>query len=164
MQFPKEAMKPLVVVFLFVWALVLSGCGGHSVPTLQITQPGPPAFLTIAVSPSSVLPGQSATITWSSQNATSCTASGAWSGTEPMSGSVNVQLQSPSEQSYTLVCTGTGMSASRTITLGLSPVEGACTPTSAARSRRVVTSRAIAAARRAVATGTAGPKKSAVAQ
>lgn len=135
MHFPREAVKPLVVVFLFVWALVLSGCGGHSIPPLQITQPGPPASLTIAVSPSSVLPGQSATITWSSKNATSCTASGAWSGAQPTSGSANVTLQASSAQAYNLACTGTGQSATRTVTLAVSPTEGACPVSNAVRAR-----------------------------
>jgi hypothetical protein len=133
MQFPKEAIKPLLVVFLFVLALVLSGCGGHSAPAVQFTQPGPPAYLTVAVNPSSVLPGQSATITWSSQNAASCTASGAWTGAQPTSGSANVTLQASSAQAYTLVCTGAGQSATQTVTLAVSPAEGACAVNSAVK-------------------------------
>jgi hypothetical protein len=53
--------------------------------------------------------GNSATLTWSSTNATSCTASGAWSGTLATSGT---QIVSPAATStYNLSCTGTGGTA-----------------------------------------------------
>ncbi|MDE2150334.1 MAG: hypothetical protein KGJ55_11020 [Gammaproteobacteria bacterium] len=41
-------------------------------------------------SPTSIVAGGSSTLTWSSSNATSCSASGAWSGAEPVSGSQTV--------------------------------------------------------------------------
>jgi hypothetical protein len=70
---------------------------------------------------------------------------------------MNVMLQGAKSQSYTLVCTGPGGSITKTVALAL---EGACSATPAARTRHVATSRAIAAARRAVANGTAGARRS----
>ena len=42
-----------------------------------------PPTVTITISPASIASGQTATVSWSSTNATACTASGAWSGDRP---------------------------------------------------------------------------------
>jgi hypothetical protein len=76
--------------------------------------------------PTAVLTGQQATITWKSANATSCTASNAWTGTRPTSGSVNVMLQQPTAQTYTLLCEGSGASATQSVTLAYDPTAVAC--------------------------------------
>jgi len=78
------------------------------------------------------MPGQSATITWSSSNATSCTASGAWSGPLATSGSSSVLLQGSTAQSYSLNCSGAGLPGTNTATLAVSQAEGACTTGAAA--------------------------------
>jgi hypothetical protein len=70
---------------------------------------------------------------------------------------MNVILQAATSQTYSVLCTGTGGSISKAVTLA---PEGACSATPAVKARHVATSRAIAAARRAVATGTAGPRHS----
>jgi len=112
-------------------ALVLSGCGGGtSVPT---PQPAPKPTVKISVSPSAVMPGQSATLTWTSTNATSCTASGAWSAPVSMSGSVSVMLQGTAAQTYTLSCSGAGLPWQNSATLAVSTAEGACTTSNAVR-------------------------------
>lgn len=157
MQSPAETIKSLSFVFLLFLVLVLSGCSSGSSSGTTPAQPSLPAYINISVSPSSVMPGQSATLSWTTGNATSCTASGAWSGTLQSAGSMNVILQAATAQTYSVICTGTSGSISKTVTLA---PEGACSATPAAKARHVATSRAIAAARRAVATGTAGPKRS----
>lgn len=73
--------------------------------------PSPAPTLSLSASPSSVLSGGSTTLTWSSTNATSCTASGAWSGSEPTSGSQSVVVNSSS--TYTLSCSGSGGSVTQ---------------------------------------------------
>ena len=56
--------------------------------------------------PSSVSMGEAVTLTWSVNDAQSCTASGGWSGSKPTSGHIG---QAPSAStSYTLTCTGPG--------------------------------------------------------
>jgi serine protease len=82
----------------------------------------PPApTVSISVVPASIAPGQSATLTWSSTNAVSCAASGAWSGAETASGS---QPLTPSATtgslSYALACTGSGGTATGAATLAIS--------------------------------------------
>lgn len=120
---------PLVVSCLAILLLVLSGCSSGSTATSSVT-PGLPAYVNISLSPSTVMPGQSATLTWSSGNATSCTGSGGWSGTIQGSGSMTVMLQGAGSQTYTLLCTGAVGATSKTVTLSVAP--GASCPVAAA--------------------------------
>jgi plastocyanin len=64
--------------------------------------------VTFNASATTVSAGEPVTLTWSSQNATACTASGsaAWTGPEPTSGSTAVAVSGT--ESYTLTCTGPG--------------------------------------------------------
>jgi len=82
-------------------------------------QPAP--TVTLTANPESVASSGSSTLTWSSTNATSCEASGGWSGLQETSGSESV---SPAETTtYTLTCTGDGgtAQASATVTVNLPP-------------------------------------------
>jgi hypothetical protein len=85
----------------------------HS-PTIP---PPPMPTVTLAVSPSPIDLGQTATLTWSSTNATSCTASNAWSGSKSLNGTTNVSPVAGGSYIYTLTCTGAGGSASTSATL-----------------------------------------------
>jgi hypothetical protein len=72
--------------------------------------------------PPSISSGQSATLTWSSTNATSCSASGGWSGAKALSGSQSV---SPTvTTTYTLSCSGASGSASAQATVTVSTSSG----------------------------------------
>ena len=60
--------------------------------------------------------GGSAQLSWSSSDATTCNASGTWSGTRALSGSETTGvLGTPGERTYTLVCTGAGGSATASV-------------------------------------------------
>lgn len=52
--------------------------------------------------------GQNATLTWSVSNASSCAASGAWSGNEPTSGTKMVAPTTAGANTFTLMCTNPG--------------------------------------------------------
>src|SRR5580765_638086 len=83
-----------------------------------------PPVPTVALSanPTSVASGGSSTLTWSSTNAASCSASGAWSGAKGTAGTeVTGALTSPG--TFSLACTGAGgtASASATVTLAGAP-------------------------------------------
>jgi hypothetical protein len=76
-----------------------------------------PPTVSLAASPASISSGQSSTLSWNSTNATSCSASGAWSGTQLTSGS---QTVSPTATStYSLTCSGAGGSATASATVTL---------------------------------------------
>ncbi len=92
-------------------ALALCACGGGG----GGGPPSPPPSVSIKASAADVQAGGAVTLTWSSTNATSCSASGAWSGSEPTSGSAPEQVGATS--SYTLTCTGMGGSMSGTATV-----------------------------------------------
>ena len=111
-------------LFLGVAVLVLSGCGTK--PHVTPLNP-PPAAVTITVNPSSVEPGQQATLTWTVAHATSCTASGDWSGSPLQNGSQNVTLPDSKGLTYTLACTGPGGSATQTAKLSAAEGPGGCT-------------------------------------
>lgn len=80
--------------------------------------PTPAPAITIAANPATIARGQSSTITWSSTNATSCTASGGWSGSKGASGTQTVTPTATT--TYTLSCSGSGgnATASTVITVG----------------------------------------------
>jgi Subtilase family len=83
------------------------------VPTLTLAAPSIPL-------------GSSTTLTWSSIDATSCTASGAWSGTQATSGSLVLKPTVAGTPTYTLTCSNTAhtqaaSSATLRVTSGTAP-------------------------------------------
>jgi Pectate lyase superfamily protein len=65
--------------------------------------------------------GQATIITWSSANATTCTASGAWRGTQVASGSISTGKLA-AKRTYTLNCSGEGRSVTGSATVSVSAV------------------------------------------
>jgi subtilisin family serine protease len=63
-----------------------------------------PAVPKLTLAASSVTVGSSTTITWSSINATGCTASGSWSGTLAAGGNKTVTPTAAGTDTYTLTC------------------------------------------------------------
>jgi hypothetical protein len=110
-------------------AFVLTGCGGGgggssttSSPPVTSVTPVPTVSLTI--DQAKVALGHSVKLTWSSTNATSCTASGAWSGAQAISGSSSLTPTLAGASTYTLTCTGAGGTASQSAALTVPlPVE-----------------------------------------
>lgn len=111
-------------------------------PAINLTAPPPPTALNVAsvlidsgmipTASISTLPavinvGQSAILSWSSTVATICTASGAWSGTPALSGSMQVTPTRPGIHIYTLKCTdndaytGTSGFVTKSATLSVYP-------------------------------------------
>jgi hypothetical protein len=62
--------------------------------------------------------GGSSTLTWSATAATSCVASGQWTGSRAVSGTQSVGPINV-ESTYTLTCNGPGGSVNRSVTVGL---------------------------------------------
>src|ERR1035437_6975966 len=75
-----------------------------------ISSPTPSPTATISASPTSTTSGQSSTITWSSTNDTSCTASGGWTGARATSGTQSVAPTT--NTTYSISCTGAGGTSS----------------------------------------------------
>ena len=66
-------------------------------PTVQISLAAPKAFV-----------GDSVALTWTAQQATGCTASGAWSGSQNTQGSARFAFSTGGVRSFILACTGSG--------------------------------------------------------
>jgi len=78
----------------------------------------PPAAPTLAIAPTTITAGSSATLTWNSVNTTGCSATGSWSGTQATSGSQMVTPTTTGSQMYTLACgNGAGTSAATSVNL-----------------------------------------------
>ena len=95
---------------------LLASCGGGGGGS------GSPSTPSVAfdAEPTTVAYQASSTLTWSSTNATSCTASGDWSGSEDMNGSKSFENLTR-DASYTLSCSGSGGSVSKTVTVTVGP-------------------------------------------
>ena len=107
-----------------VAALLLASCGGG-----DSSAPAAAPTVTLNASPVSVATASSATLTWTSANATSCTASGSWSGPLATSGSQSTGVLSTSAN-YVVTCTGPGgasapasatVNVAATVTLAAAP-------------------------------------------
>jgi len=88
------------------FTLTCSGVGGSANDTVSMTVAAPPIpSVNLSASPSSVAQNGSTTLSWSSNNVTSCTASGDWSGSMPTSGSQTINALI-TNSIFTLACSG----------------------------------------------------------
>jgi serine protease len=106
--------------YYFLALIFLFGCGGGggggSAPA-----PAPPALVapvtTLSISSTELVAGEVATITWSSTNATSCSASGSWDGTQATSGSTAFTITPAGSYTFSLSCSGSGGSSSKSVSV-----------------------------------------------
>ena len=129
--FPASGTSGSTSVFPTVttnYSITCTGTGGSTSANVTVTvtgvlnpspggpPPSPTPTVTISASPSSVTTGGGSTLTWSSTDATSCTASGAWSGAQSTSGTQSL-TNLTSTGTYTLSCTGAGGTANQSVTI-----------------------------------------------
>jgi hypothetical protein len=96
----------------------------QTIGSLTLCNPAviPPPTVSLSASPSTVSSGSASKLIWSTTYATSCTASGSWSGNKSISGSVSTGNLTTTS-TYTLSCSGSGGSSkgSTTVTVGSAP-------------------------------------------
>ena len=80
--------------------------------------------VTLNLSPTTVNVGGSATLSWSVTNATGCTASGAWSGAQSLSGSMMLTPSATGSPTYNLTCTNASGYAEATQVLTVTSSSG----------------------------------------
>ena len=135
-QWPRISQSVSLGFLLILFAALMTGCGGGAgdagtntnggvspsgvSPTLT-PAPGTPT-VSLSANPLTVSTNGSSTLSWSSTNVTSCSASGGWSGTKPVSGSQGVGPLS-ANITYTLTCTGAGGSKSSSVTITVSSAQ-----------------------------------------
>ncbi len=100
----------------FTYTVRCTGAGGSAEQAVSLDVPPVPT-VSLQVSPSSGVLGQTATLSWMSTNATTCTASGTWSGAQATSGSQSVTPLIPGALTYGMSCSGAGGSAGTSATL-----------------------------------------------
>ena len=102
----------LFLILLFV----VASCGGGGGGGGSVEPTVPSATITLSISDNQIYIGESVTLTWSTTNATSCSASGSWSGSKPLSGSESITPDTDGSKSFTLTCSNSaGTSTSRTV-------------------------------------------------
>ncbi|OGG59361.1 hypothetical protein A3C89_02555 [Candidatus Kaiserbacteria bacterium RIFCSPHIGHO2_02_FULL_50_50] len=104
----------------------LYGCGNrHSFTDISPLPPTPaptrPPTLTLTANPTNVEYNTATTLTWSSANTTSCTASDAWSGAKSVSGSQSSAALTAASNTFTLVCNGPGGSVTKSAVVTTTP-------------------------------------------
>jgi hypothetical protein len=116
-----------------VAAVVTAGNSAGSASAVSaavpVPVPGTPQAPAVALSaaPASITQGQPSTLSWSSTNATACSASGAWSGTKALSGTAAVTPAATAV--YTLTCTGAGGSTAASATVQVTAPPAGSDPT-----------------------------------
>lgn len=110
----------------FTYTLTCNGVAGSASVVVAAAAPVPTVSLSFA--PASVPAGQASTLAWSTTNATSCTASGAWAGNRATSGSLAITQTIAGTYTYGLNCTGAGGSASGSVALGVTDLTGNVAP------------------------------------
>lgn len=110
----------------FTYTLTCNGVAGST----SVVVAAAPAVPTVSLSfaPASVQAGQASTLSWSTTDATSCTASGAWAGNQATSGSLAVTPAIAGTYTYSLSCTGAGGSATGSVALGVTDFTGNVAP------------------------------------
>lgn len=107
--------------------LTCTGPGGSAIQQALVSVSNPPVAapanvlaptLKFTAPLAWVMYGQGTTLKWSSSNAASCTASGGWSGDEPLEGSKDTGPLY-STNTFVLTCVGTGGSVNRSVSIGI---------------------------------------------
>lgn len=111
------------------YTLTCTGAGGsiEHTATVTVTAAPPAPTVTLSANPTTISSGGSSTLTWTSTNATSCTASGAWNGARATSGSQGTGALTGTA-TYMLTCTGAGGSASDSVTVTVGSAAGPAFP------------------------------------
>lgn len=108
------------------YTLTCTATGGETASqsaTVTVASSVPVPTVTLSATPTSVASGTSSTLDWTSSNATTCTASGGWTGNKATQGSQSVGPIT-AQTSYTLACSGAGGSAQRSVTVSLIAAPG----------------------------------------
>ena len=117
------------------FSLTCVGAGGSATDSVTVTViPTPPPDVSLSAAATTVDYDGSTTLDWSAVNATSCSASGGWSGSRSVEGNEGTgALQSTT--TFTLTCSGPGGSATRSVTIAVNEPDGPTVSLSAAASQ-----------------------------
>ena len=101
--------------FIIFSTLFIVSCGGGGGGGDSSTPTTPAPTVNLSAEPTSVLLGDTSTLTWSSTNASSCSAN--WTSATATSGSENVTISTAGNNSFSITCSGTGGDRSASVTI-----------------------------------------------
>ncbi|MDA8541957.1 Ig-like domain-containing protein [Gammaproteobacteria bacterium] len=102
--------------YTFISLFIIASCGGGGGGGGSPSTPSTPApAVNLSAEPTSVLLESTSTLTWTSTNATSCSAS--WTSQTGTSGSEAVTITTAGNNSFSISCTGDGGSRSASVTV-----------------------------------------------
>ncbi len=95
-------------------------CGSASnAAMVTVSTPPPSPAVSITLAPANITTAQTTVLSWSSANASSCLASGAWSGSKATAGSVTLSPTGAGNFTYSMTCSGDGGAASGSAALSV---------------------------------------------
>jgi uncharacterized protein (DUF1800 family) len=101
------------------YTLTCTGLNGRVERTVAVKM-APAPTVKLSLSQALVEPGTAVTVSWESEDAQSCTASGGgWSGSRAPKGTESVTFATPNKRVFTLTCRGVGGSRATTVELGV---------------------------------------------
>ncbi len=116
-----DGMQEVTVLATTTYTLTCTGEGGEVsksvvVGAVEDEAPAEEPTVSITANPTILEEGGTTTLTWESSDATSCEASGAWTGAKAIDGS-EVIAPTAATSTYTIECTGPGGSADDSVTV-----------------------------------------------
>jgi len=102
------------------YSLSCTGAGGAGAASTTVTVVPPVPTVTLTAMPPAIVEGQSSSLNWTSSYASSCTASGGWTGGKGTSGGPLV-VKPAQNTTYVLTCTGNGGTASSSLEITVDP-------------------------------------------
>tara|TARA_B100000780_G_scaffold147289_1_gene102925 strand:- start:695 stop:2383 length:1689 start_codon:yes stop_codon:yes gene_type:complete len=108
--------------------MILSSCSGGGMADDDGSNtsilPSNLVTVSISVNPTKIFIGDSAVVSWTSTNTSSCIASGSWSGVKPASGSESFAMTVKGNQVFTITCGN--VSSYAAVTVSSEDFEGSC--------------------------------------
>lgn len=96
---------------------------GSGTTTVSASVPPPRPIVKISSHPEVQAGRNNASVAWSSNGASTCEASGDWSGSKPLSGSQGLSLETPGTYVFSLSCTNLGGTTTASTTTRVKPPE-----------------------------------------
>ena len=103
--------------YLIISIFFLSSCGGGGGGGSTPDPVTPAPVISFSATPTSAPISSSVTLSWSSSNASSCSASGSWQGSKGVSGSENIIISNIGNNDFSLSCSGSGGTSSKSLTV-----------------------------------------------
>ena len=107
-------MKYLLIICSLV---ILISCGGGGGGSADPAPTPPNVLMSFSSDLNEIYIHNKITLTWSSSNADSCSASGDWIGTKPNNGSEEIIIREAKDSTFILNCSSSSSSADRNITV-----------------------------------------------